>query len=93
MEFLYVVAPLPSWQHRDSCVVDTFATQFLPSIYVPFLEPFTLERCCILSVVIGEFGGVPLRENVSGILMLPRAGRHQLVHGPESKCSWKMYLP
>ena len=45
------------------------------------------------SVVIGKFGGVPLRENVSGILMLPRAGRHQLVHGPESKCSWNMYLP
>ena len=39
------------------------------------------------SVVVGEFGGVPLLENVSSILMLPRAGGHQLVHGPESKCS------
>ena len=40
-----------------------------------------------LSVVIVEFGGVPLHDNVSGILMLPRAGGHQLAHGPESKCS------
>ena len=39
-------------------------------------------------VVNGEFGCVLLRENVSGIL-LPRAGGHQLVHGPESKCSRK----
>ena len=35
----------------------------------------------------GEFGGVLLRENVPGIFMLPRAGGHQLVHGPGSKCS------
>ena len=40
-----------------------------------------------LSVVVGGFGDIPLRENVSGILMLPRAGGHQLVHGPGSKCS------
>ena len=39
------------------------------------------------SVVIGEFGCVPLRENVPGTFMLPRAGGHQLVHGPGSKCS------
>ena len=45
------------------------------------------------SVLIGELEDVPLRENVSGILMLPHTGGHQLVHGPESKCSWKMYLP
>ena len=32
MEFLYVVAPLPSWQHRDSFVVDAFATKFAQHI-------------------------------------------------------------
>ena len=36
---------------------------------------------------LGEFGGVPLRENVPGIFLLPRADGHQLVHGPGSKCS------
>ena len=41
----------------------------------------------IHSVVIDEFGGVPLRENVSCIFMLLRAGGHQLVHGPGSMCS------
>ena len=38
-------------------------------------------------VVIVQFGGVPLRENFSGVFVLPREGGHQLVHGPESKCS------
>ena len=28
MELLFFVAPLPSWQHRDSFVVDAFATKF-----------------------------------------------------------------
>ena len=35
------------------------------------------------SVDIDEFGGVLLRDNASSILMLPRAGGHQLVHGQE----------
>ena len=48
MEFLYVVAPLPSWQHRASFVVDAFATKFCPGIYAPLLVPFTLVRYCIL---------------------------------------------
>ena len=38
-------------------------------------------------VTIGEFGGGPLRENVPGIYMLPRAGGYQLAHGPGSKRS------
>ena len=66
------MAPLPSWQHRDS-----------------------LTPCCTVhsgtvlypSVVIGGFGDVPLRENFSGIFVLPRAGVHQFVHGPGSKYS------
>ena len=42
------VEPVPSWQHRDSFVVDAFIKKILPSIYVPLLEPFTLVWCCIL---------------------------------------------
>ena len=35
-------------------------------------------------VTLGEFGVVPLRENVPGIFLLFRAGGYQLVHGPGS---------
>ena len=45
-----------------------------------------------LSLVIGEFGDVPLRENCSGVLVLPRAGGHELPHVPGLKYSWKLYL-
>ena len=36
-------------------------------------------------VTLGEFGIVPLRENVPGIFILPRAGGSHLVHGPGSE--------
>ena len=62
-----------------------------PQNFAQHVRPFagTVHSGVVLypSVVIGEFGGVPLRENVPGIFMLPRAGGHQLVHGPGSKCS------
>ena len=50
-------------------------------------NPFTLVMVVLSICGFGEFGGVLLRENVPGIFMLPRAGGHQLVHGPGSKCS------
>ena len=53
-----------------SFVVDAFATKFLPSIYAPLLETIHSGTVLYPSVVIDEFGGVPLRDNVSGILMV-----------------------
>ena len=79
--FFKVVAPWYSWQHRDSCVVDAFATKFCQHIRsLSGTVHFATVLC--RSVVVGEFGSVPLRENVSGILMLLRPGGHQLVRGP-----------
>ena len=41
-----------------------------------------VPNCGYGLVTLGEFGVVPLRENVPGIFMLPRAGGYHLVHGP-----------
>ena len=87
MEFLYVVAPLPSWQHRDSCVVNAFAIKFCPAFAPPLSGTVHFGTVLYPFVIIGESGGVPLRENVPGIFLLPCASGHQLVHGPKSKCS------
>ena len=43
MEFQYVVAPLPSWQHRDSFVVGAFATQFCYSLGTAVTPLYVLE--------------------------------------------------
>ena len=45
------------------------------------LHNFAQHILPLAGTVPGEFGGVPLRENVPGIFLLPRAGGHQLVHG------------
>ena len=86
MEFLYVVAPLPSWQHRDCFVGDAFATKFCPAC-THLCWNRSLWYGVFLSVVIGGFGDVPLRENFSGVFVLPRSGGHQLVHRPGLKYS------
>ena len=56
----------------------------------------TLHRALLSGLVtlaLGEFGLVPLRENVPGIYMLHRAGGYHLVHCPGSECARRLYIP
>ena len=81
MESLDVVAPLPSWQHRDSCVVDVFATKSFPA-YTPSFSNCSLKYG-VVTFRVGEFEGVPLRENVSGIMAACRLSPARTLSGFE----------
>ena len=98
-EFLYFVWHLCcSWRHRDSFVVDAFATKVyswygghpsLRNVHICMNRPHKYDVVPICGsglVTLGEFGVGPLRENVPSIFLLHRTGGYQLVHGPGPKC-------
>ena len=73
-------------QHRDSFVADAFATQFCPAFSHPCWNRslwYGVVSFCGYLMIFEVF----FRGNVSAILMLRRAGGHQLVHGPGLKYS------
>ena len=77
MKCVYVVVPLPSWHHRDSFATNAFATNFCQHI-CSLAGTVHSGTVLYLSLVIDEFRDVLLRENFTGVLVLPRAGGHQL---------------
>ena len=79
------VAPLPSWQHRDSLVGDAVVKNFAQHIRL-LAAPFMLARCRIRQWLLVDF------EKYLFERIFRRAGGHQLVHGPGSKYSWPFSL-
>ena len=59
MEFLYFCFPLPSWRHRNSFVVEAFATKICQHI-LPLAGNRTLWYGVVSILFLGEFGVVPL---------------------------------